>query len=361
MRIRDTAEWVALAGAAALLVFAGRAFAAAYLAPPAPIDVHVRAPPAPPNPKIWEEGEMQALALSWHDGLACWREADGAVRVTHTAADSAPGKITTFRLAGAVVGPVPVAGADEACWFASNTLRCASPASDRVVDVATAANSVVEMAADARGVVWTQFDGVVAEVTRGVGKAGTVRTLAKLRYPDHVVLDGDTAYVVTLGPLRIVRVARGDAQQQTLFERAGVNHAGLLLADRDALYLDMYDRHDAMGRILRIAKRDGAVTTLYEGFAHVALATIHGDTLYAVSAPETDEGQWDLDHAAVVTLPARGGPISRVRLPAENDHGSTDLVIGWGGSIALTNDSILFTRAPRNPVGAPGPIWQLEE
>jgi len=214
------------------------------------------------------------------------------------------------------------------------------------------------MDADETRVVWTQFDGQVLEASR---KSGEVRALAKLHAPADVRLDGDSAYVVALEPLRVVRLGPLEpGAPPTILERPEtVSHLGSLLADHDALYLDTRDSRDGFTSIWRIAKADGAMTALYQGFAHVALTAIHGETLYGLDAPHHG-AELDLEAATVVTLPTRGGALEHVREPVKVDRPSRDLAIGWGGSVAPGGDGYLyFTYGPRNPVGAPGPIWRL--
>jgi hypothetical protein len=383
MRSRDIAEWVALAIAAVLLVVGGRAFARAHMSPPPPVRVEVPAPPPPDNPSVWVQGNAQAHALTIASGWACWTEGDGAVRMASPSGTTNDPKVTTFVHAFASAGPVltcvaPDGGASnepcapEACWFSTRAaLQCGSPAG-AIVDVAQAANSVVKMASDERGIVWTQFDGVVGEVARGRDERGQrgqgqarVRTLATLHDPVDVVLDGDDAYVVELDPLRIVRLSRTTGASRTLFERpaprvggeSAVSHLGTVLQDHEALYLDTYDSRDRMTEVLRIAKSDGAVTPLYRGFAHVAITALHGAMLYGVVP--SSHGELDLQDASVFTLPTGGGALRHVRTPATETRAEGDLVIGWGGSVAVADGSLFYTHGPRNPVGAPGPIWRL--
>jgi hypothetical protein len=362
MRVRDLAEWAALVGASAAVVLGARELALAHRTAPPPLHVEVPAPPPPPNPTIWARGDAQAHALVMADGLACWTEGDGSVRMARVGPDHA--QVTTFPAELATVGPVLAPSAREACWFSSSDrLRCGTPpAGDRparAVDVATANGSALKMAADGAGVVWTQFDGVVAGVTRGLGRAGAPRTLAKLHDPLDVVLDGDTAWVLALDPLRIVGLSRsGGSAAPLLFEQPHAGHLGTMLADPDALYVDTRDDRDGYARVLRVAKRDGAVTTLYRGFAHVALTALHGKTLYGLEA-SAEGDELDLENAVVLTLPVSGGALARVRTPADEVRPSADLVVGWGGSVATDGAAVYYTHGPRNPVGAPGPIWRL--
>ena len=360
--MRDWVERSALAGAALLVVLAGQAFARAHARPPPPVVLHAPAATPPSNPLPWSSGNAQAHALSLVDGLAAWTEADGSVRMALADDATMARDVATYAHEHATAGPVVRPGGQEACWVTTRAaLRCGSLHS-QPVDVAQAPGSVVTLDADSAGVVFTQFDGEIIEA-----RGGALSTLTTLANAVDVKLDGDAAYVAALDPLRVVRVSRNGGGTKTVFERSGprisgessIGHLGSLLADRDALYLDTQDRRDGLNRVLRIAKSDGATTTLYEGFAHVAVTALHGETLYGLVAPARASGELDLARAAIVALPTGGGTLTRLRSTATAELPARDLAIGWGGSVAADDRYVYFTRGPVNPVGAPGDIWRL--
>jgi len=360
--MRHWVERAALLASAVLVGFAGRAFAVAHGQPPPPVVLQAPAATPPSNPLPWSSGNAQAHALSLVDGLAAWTEGDGSVRMAFADAATMPRDVTTFEHEHAMAGPIVRPGGQGACWITTSAiLRCGSPYS-RAADVAQAPGSVVHMDADAEGIAFTQFDGKVIEA-----REGALRTLAAVPNVADVRLDGDAVYVAALDPLRVVRVPRGGGAAKIVFARSGprisgessIGHLGALLADREALYLDTQDRRDGLNRVLRIAKGDGAVTTLYEGFAHVAVTALHGETLYGLVAPVRASGEVDLAHAAIASLPVRGGPLTLLRSTATAELPAQALQIGWGGSVAADDGFVYFTRGPVNPVGAPGDIWRL--
>ena len=360
--MRHWVERAVLLATAVLVGFAGRAFAVEHGQPPPPVVLHAPAATPPSNPLPWSSGNAQAHALSLVDGLAAWTEGDGSVRMALADAATMPRDVTTFEQEHAMAGPVVRPGGQGACWITTSAiLRCGSLQSP-AVDVAQAPGSVVHIDADADGVVFTQFDGKVIEA-----RESALRTLDVVPNVADVRVDGDAVYVAALDPLRVVRIARGSGAAKVVFARSGprisgessIGHLGALLSDRDALYLDTQDRRDGLNRVLRIAKGDGAVTTLYEGFAHVAVTALHGETLYGLVAPVRASGELDLAHAALVALPVGGGPLVRLRSTATAEMPAQDLAVGWGGSVAADDRFVYFTRGPVNPVGAPGDIWRL--